>query len=138
MNSTNTANAYKRQQVMTASPEELTLMLYNGAIRFITESIVAIDEKNFEKAHRANMRAQKIMREFIVTTDMKQEISKSWVQLDQYILRCLKEGNMKKDSAKLQEAKKLLMELRDGWVQAMKKVRSEKEKITVGQHGTVI
>ncbi len=126
MNATNTANAYKRQQIMTASPEELTLMLYNGAIRFVTESILAIDKKELGKAHTANMRAQNIVREFMVTMDMKQEISKKWLLIDEYILHCLIQGNIKKDKAQLEEAKRFLVEFRDTWFQAMKLVRVEK------------
>lgn len=126
MNATNTANAYKRQQILTASPEELTLMLYNGAIRFVTESIMAIGKKDIAKAHNANMRAQNIMREFMVTLDMKQEISRKWLLVDEYILHCLIQGNMKKDKVQLEEAKRLLVEFRDTWVEAMKKVSLDK------------
>ncbi len=126
MNVTNTANTYKRQQILTASPEELTLMLYNGAIRFVTESIMAIEKKNIERAHNANMRAQNIVREFMVTIDMKQEISRNWLLIDEYILHCLIQGNMKKDKVPLEEARKLLLEFRDAWVQVMKKVSMDK------------
>lgn len=130
MNAANqAANAYKRQQVMTASPEDLTLMLYNGAIRFINESLQAIDKKDMETAHAKNMRAQKIMREFMLTTDMTQEISQKWVQVDEYILHCLVLGNVKKDKAKLEEAKELLTGLRDAWYQAMKQVRESKKAV---------
>ncbi|MBP1763311.1 MAG: flagellar protein FliS [Firmicutes bacterium] len=123
------ANAYKKQQVMTASPEELTLMLYNGAIRFINESIQAAEKKDIETAHAKNMRAQKIMREFMLTTDMTQEISRKWLQVDEYILHCLVQGNVKKDKAKLEEAKGLLTGLRDAWYQAMKQVRESKKAV---------
>lgn len=123
MNAANTANAYKRQQIMTASPEELTLMLYNGAIRFVTESILAIDHHEIQKAHSANIRAQNIVREFMVTMDMKQEISHKWLLVDEYILYCLIQGNIKKNKQPLMEAKKLLIEFRDAWFQAMKQVR---------------
>jgi len=123
MNAANTANAYKRQQIMTASPEELTLMLYNGAIRFVNESIQAIEQKNLEKAHHANIRAQNIVREFMITTDTSYEISKNWLLLDEYILHCLVEGNIKKDTEQLEQAKKMLTDFRDTWVQAMKQVR---------------
>jgi len=126
MNATNTANAYKRQQVMTASPEELTLMLYNGAIRYVTESIVAIDKKDIPKAHAANMRAQNIVREFMLTLDMKYEMSKNWLKIDEYILHCLIQGNVKKDKVVLEEAKQLLTEFRDTWFKAMKLARSDK------------
>jgi len=130
MNAANqAASAYKRQQVMTAAPEDLTLMLYNGAIRFINESIQAIDKKDTETAHAKNMRAQKIMREFMLTTDMTQEISRKWVQVDEYILHCLVQGNVKKDKAKLEEAKELLAGLRDAWCQAMKQVRESKKAV---------
>lgn len=126
MNAMNTANAYKRQQIMTAAPEELTLMLYNGAIRFVTESILAIDKKETAKAHNSNMRAQSIVRELMLTTDMKQEISQKWLLLDEYILHCLIQGNIKKDTIQLEEAKGLLIGFRDAWSQAMKQVRSDK------------
>ena len=126
MNATSTANAYKRQQIMTASPEELTLMLYNGAIRFVTESITAIEEKNLEKAHASNIRAQNIVHEFMVTMDMKYEISKNWLLIDEYILHCLIQGNIKKDIANLEEAKRLLIEFRDTWFEVMKQVRMNK------------
>jgi flagellar protein FliS len=128
MNAANTANAYKRQQIMTASPEELTLMLYNGAIRFVTESINAIDEKNIQKAHAANMKAQAIVHEFMVTMDMTLEISKTWILIDEYILHCLIQVNIKKDKTDLEEAKRLLVEFRDTWFQAMKLVHTNKVK----------
>jgi flagellar protein FliS len=126
MNAATTAQAYKRQQILTAPPEELTLMLYNGAIRFVTESIAAIGSQEIRKAHAANIRAQNIVREFMITMDMKQDISAKWLLMDEYILHCLVQGNIKKDTAKLEEAKGLLVEFRDAWFQAMKQVRAGK------------
>lgn len=124
MNAANMANAYKNQQIMTAPPEQLTLMLYNGAIRFISESMLAIDQKDIQKAHNTNMKAQAIVWEFIRTFDMQYELSDTWVALYDYILRCLREGNMKKDKAKLEEARQLLSEFRDTWIQVIKNVRT--------------
>ena len=126
MNAAYTANTYKQQQIMTASPEELTLMLYNGAIRFVNESIQAIEQKDIEKAHMSNMRAQNIVHELMITTDTQYEISKNWLLLEEYIMHCLIQGNINKDIAQLEEAKKLLMEFRDTWVQAIKQVRQAK------------
>ena len=126
MNAAYTANTYKQQQIMTASPEELTLMLYNGAIRFVNESIQAIEQKKVEKAHMSNMRAQNIVHELMITTDTQYEISKNWLILEEYIMHCLIQGNINKDTAQLAEAKKLLMEFRDTWVQAIKQVRQAK------------
>ncbi|WP_425058501.1 Flagellar secretion chaperone FliS [Sporomusa carbonis] len=126
MNAANMASAYKSQQIMTASPEELTLMLYNGAIRFIAESMQAIDQGNMEKAHKANMRAQEIVREFMATLDMQYEISQGYYKLYDYIEYRLIQANIKKDKDQLEEAKNMLQELRDTWAQAMKIARAQR------------
>ena len=115
--------AYKRQQIMTASPAELTLMLYNGAIRFINESIMALENGDMPKSHNANIKAQNIVREFMVTLDMQYEISQSWAALYEYIHYRLVQANLKKDREMLTEARGLLTELRDAWHAAMKSVR---------------
>ncbi|MCM0761007.1 flagellar export chaperone FliS [Sporomusa sphaeroides DSM 2875] len=125
MNAANTANVYKNQQIMTASPEELTLMLYNGAIRFTVESMQALDRGNLEKANAANLRAQDIVREFMCTLDMQYEISQNYYKLYDYIEYRLMQGNIKKDKSQLEEAKNLLTELRDTWMQAMKLARGQ-------------
>jgi len=117
------ANAYKNQQVMTSSPEQLTLLLYNGALRFLTESILAMEQGNIQKSHNANMRVQDIVREFVITLDMSYEISKNWAQLYEYTEYCLIQGNIKKDVNLLMQAKNVLEELRDAWVGAMKQTQ---------------
>ncbi|HWR06984.1 flagellar export chaperone FliS [Sporomusa sp.] len=126
MNAANMANTYKHQQIMTASPEELTLMLYNGALRFIAESMQAIDHGNMEKSHNSNLRAQAIMREFMATLDMQYEISQGYNKLYDYIEYRLIQANLKKDKSQLEEAKNMLQELRDAWVQAMKSTKTQR------------
>jgi len=123
MNTAQSAMAYKRQQIMTASPAELTLMLYNGAIRFVNESILALESGDMPKSHNANIKAQNIVREFMATLDMQYEISQNWAALYEYIHYRLVQGNMKKDREMLVEARGLLTELRDSWHAAMKSVR---------------
>lgn len=117
------ANAYKNQQVMTSSPEQLTLLLYNGGLKFLNESIMALEQGDIQKAHNANMRVQDIVREFVRTLDMSYEISKNWAQLYEYTEHCLIQGNIKKDLKLLQQAKHVLQELRDAWVGAMKQTQ---------------
>ena len=114
------ANAYKNQQIMTASPQQLTLLLYNGALRFLTESISAMEQGDLQKSHNANLRVQDIVREFVITLDMNYEISKNWAQLYEYTEHCLIQGNIKKDVKQLLQAKDVLQELRDAWGEAMK------------------
>ena len=117
------ANAYKNQQILTASPAQLTLMLYNGALRFLNESILAMEQGDTQKAHNANMRVQDIVREFVITLDISYEVSKGFAQLYEYTEHCLIQGNIKKDVSQLHQAKNVLQELRDAWVGAMKQTQ---------------
>lgn len=126
MNAANTASAYKTQQIMTASPEELTLMLYNGAIRFASESMKATEKGEIEKAHAANMRAQAIVKEFMLTLDMKYDVSKNWMQLYEYVEHQLIQGNIHRNIENIAEAKDMLVEMRDTWMQAMKIARPQR------------
>ena len=125
MTNMQSANAYKAQQVMTASPEQLTLMLYNGAIRFVGEAIMAIDEGELEKSHNANMRAQNIVREFMCTLKMDMEISQGFYALYDYLEFRLTQGNLKKDKSMLEEARGMLIDMRDTWAEAMKRAKAE-------------
>ncbi len=120
MSMMNPAAAYRNQQIMMASSEQLTLMLYDGAIRFLRASITAIEAKDMEKAHEMNMRTQEIVREFRGTLNMDIELSANWDQLYEFMEYRLVEGNMKKDKAMLQEVLDLLKEMRDTWAEAMK------------------
>ena len=120
------AEVYRQQQVMTATPEALTLMLYNGAIKFINESIEASKKKEYETANTSCIKAQNIISEFRLTLKMEYEISKNLLSLYNYAYDRLVEGNMKEDTSKMEEAKEILSELRDAWAQAMKTVKAEK------------
>lgn len=122
----NAAEAYKRQQVMTATPEALTLMLYNGCIKFMGEGIDALEAKKFEDANTFIQKAENIISEFRVTLNMDYEISHQLLPLYNYVYDRLVEGNMKSDTSKIEEARNIITELRDAWVQAMKKARAEK------------
>ncbi|HBP63671.1 MAG TPA: flagellar export chaperone FliS [Desulfosporosinus sp.] len=120
MTNTQMANAYKNQQVMTASPEQLSLLLYNGALRFLNETISAMEQGDIPKSHNANMRVQAIVREFMITLDMSCELSTDWAKLYEYTEYCLIQGNIKKDVAQLQQAKNMLEDMREAWIGAMK------------------
>jgi len=120
------AEAYKRQQVMTATPEALTLMLYNGCLKFIDEGIQHVNAKDWEKANTALQKAQNIISEFRITLNMDYDISHQLMPLYNYAYDRLVEGNMKSDTEQIKEARNIIKELRDAWAQAMKKARAEK------------
>ena len=121
-----TAEAYKRQQVMTATPEALTLMLYNGALRFMTEGIEAIKNNDYEKTNTSLIKAQNIISEFRITLKMEYEISHQLLPLYNYVYDCLVEANMKSSIEKVEEAKEIVTELRNTWNEAIKIARKEK------------
>ena len=120
------AEAYKRQQVMTATPEALTLMLYDGCLRFMKEGRDALEQRSFEQANTALQKAQNIISEFRITLKMEYEISQQLLPLYNYVYDCLVEANMKSNVQKIDEARAVIAELRDAWAQAMKKARQEK------------
>lgn len=122
----NAAEAYKRQQILTATPEALTLMLYNGCLKFMTEGMEHIEKKDYEQANTAIQKAEKIISEFRITLNMDYEISHQLMPLYNYTYDRLVEGNIKSDKAMIQEAFNIIKELRDAWAQAMKKARAEK------------
>ena len=122
----NAAEAYKRQQVMTATPEALTLMLYNGALRFMKEGMDAMEKKDYEQCNTSLQKAQKIIMEFQATLKMEYEISHQLMPLYDYVYNSLGEANMKSNPAKVQESIDLIKELRDAWAEAMKKARQER------------
>lgn len=111
---------YQENSVLTASQEELTLMLYNGLVRFIIQAQKAIDDKNSEKAHESIVRAQDILMEFQATLDMQYDISQNLFLLYDYMHRRLIDANVKKDKQILDEVLRFAKDLRDTWEQAMK------------------
>lgn len=115
---------YKENSIYTASPEELTLMLYNGLVKFIMQGQKAIDEKNIQKAHESIIKAQDIVNEFMVTIDQSYEIAKSLLALYDYMKRRLIQANIRKDKSILEEVLGMAKELRDTWMQAMKLVKN--------------
>ena len=118
---------YNNNKVLTASPAELTLMLYEGMIKFCNIAILAVEQKDVEKAHIHIVKAQKIVDYFRQTLDMKYEVSKDFDRVYIYLEQRLREANMKKDKEILEEVIEHLRSMRDTWKEVM---RLNKEKGT--------
>lgn len=116
----NAAFVYKDNRILTASPAELTLMLYDGAIKFCNIAIMAIDKKDIEKAHNNILKAQRIIMEFRATLDFKYDSANQFELVYDYIYRRLVEGNIKKDKEIIEEALEYIREMRDTWKEVMK------------------
>lgn len=120
MTPNNAYNQYKQNTINTSSPEELTLMLYNGLIKFIMRAQSSILEKDIEKAANSITRSQDIILHFRATLDMRYELSQGLDALYEYMLRRLVEANVGKDREILGEVLEMAREMRDTWAQAMK------------------
>ena len=114
---------YQSNSVYTAAPAELTLMLYNGAIKFCNQGIEAITNKRIENANRAIIKAQDIIVELRATLDESYPIALEFDRMYAFIIRLLKEANVAKDGERLIQARDLIKELRDLWKEVMAKGR---------------
>jgi len=113
------AKTYQNNSVNTASPAELTMMLYNGSIKFMKQAKVAMEAENIQEKHRLLGRAQAIVQELMVKLDMKIEVSENLMQVYDYINRRLVDANIKNDVTALEEAEAMMTDLRNTWKEAM-------------------
>ena len=110
---------YNNSKIMTASPAELSLMLYEGAIKFCNIAIIAIEQKDIEKAHINIVKANNIIMEFQITLDHKYPVAQDFQNVYDYIYDRLVEANTKKDKEIMEEVVLHLRDLRDTWKEVM-------------------
>ena len=118
--------AYANNKIMTASPADLTLMLYEGAIKFCNLAITAVEEKEVEKAHNNIMKVERIIEEFQVTLDHKYPVAEDFDNVYSYLITRLREANLKKDQEILEEVLGHLRTMRDTWKEVMRLAKAEK------------
>ena len=111
---------YNQNKILTASPAELTLMLYDGAIKFCNIAIMGVEQGDVQKAHNNIMKVQKIIEEFQITLNFKYEIANDFNNVYNYLMKRLREANMTKDKAILDEVLEHLHTMRDTWKEVMR------------------
>ena len=116
--------AYANNKITTASPAELTLMLYDGAIKFCNIAIVGIEQKDIQKAHTNIVKVERIIEEFQTTLDHKYPVAKDFDEVYNYLMIRLRKANMKKDKEILEEVLKHLRTMRDTWKEVMRLAHS--------------
>lgn len=116
----NPYQAYQKQAVTTSKPEELTLMLYQGMVKFIRLAKVSLQNKNLEEAHKYILRAQDIISELMVSLKKEFSISESLLSLYDYMKYRLIEANLSKKVDILEEVEGYAVELSETWSTAMK------------------
>lgn len=117
---TNAAATYNNSKILTASPAELTLMLYEGAIKFCNLALLGLEKGDLEKVNVNIIKAEKIIIEFKGTLDFKYPVAKDFERVYDYIYRTLVEANIKKDKEMLEEALGHIREMRDTWKEVMR------------------
>ena len=116
----NAYQQYANNKVMTASPAELTLMLYDGAIKFLNIADYAIENNDVPKAHENIMKTERIIDYLRSTLDMKYAVAQDFENMYSYIGRRLVEANISKDREIVAEVNKHMHAIRDNWVEVMK------------------
>ena len=111
---------YNNSKILTASPAELTLMLYDGSIKFCNIAVVAIENKDYAKANTNIQKAERIIGEFKATLNHKYATAKDFDAVYDYLMERLLQANMKKDPEILEEVLKHLRTMRDTWKEVMK------------------
>ena len=118
MNPYASPQAYRESSVLTASPEQLVVMLYDGVGRFLRQSEVLLREDNYEQAHERMNRGEAIIDELLATLDMDQgQVAERLQAIYIYCKRCLTEERAERNADKVSLVIRLLAELRDAWAQ---------------------
>lgn len=120
MASNNPYAQYNNSKILTASPAELTLMLYEGAIKFCNIAVMAIEQNDVMKAHTNIVKAENIIIEFRQTLDHKYPVAEDFDRVYIYVYDRLVEANMHKDVEILNEVIDHLRVMRDTWKEVMR------------------
>lgn len=112
-------NNYANERIMNASPAQLTLMLYDGAIKFCNIAIVAIEKNDIMKAHNNIIKVEKIIAEFRSTLNFKYPVAQDFENIYKYMNDRLVEANVKKDKEILEEVLAHLRTMRGTWEEVM-------------------
>lgn len=128
MTTTTEANAYLRTQVLTASPEQLRLMLLDGSIRFLQQAIDGLREKDYEASYNGITQAREIVLELAtsVSSEVDHELAERVRSVYMYLYRELIDASVNRDLPRLEKACDLLRYERETWAMLMEKVVTER------------
>lgn len=113
-------NKYLETTIQTATPAQLLIMLFDGAIRFTRQGVEAIKEQRLADANTNLLKTQDIINEFIITIDRKSPVAENLLNLYDYFKMRLVEANTKKDIEPAEEVLGHLIDLKETWIQASK------------------
>jgi flagellar protein FliS len=125
----NAANAYRKNAALGASKVQLVVMLYDGALRFMEEGKRAMNEKDLETQNTKLQRAQRIVAELMGSLNLKVggEVTENLLKLYTFVMNELVEANVTDDPKKIDNAMKVMSELRESWVEIEKMTKTNPE-----------
>lgn len=106
---------YQNDSVMTASPMELIIMLYDGMIKQIKLAEIFLEDKDYEKVNRALTKAEDIVNELLASLDLSYPISQELMRLYDFMLQELVEINLHKDASRIEPLLEIIFGLREAW-----------------------
>jgi flagellar protein FliS len=130
------AKQYQEQQIITASKEQLLIMLYDGAIRFAKTAKKAILAQDYEKSNHFLLKTQRIITEFMGSLDLKNEneTTKQLFLLYEYLHHQLVQANVQKNTVLVDDVLEHLIDLRKTWVTAIEIAQQEAQKSPKSSH----
>lgn len=114
---------YNNSRIMTASPAELTLLLYEGAIKFGNIAIVKMEQRDIEAAHKNIVKVEKIIDYLRETLDMKYAVAEDFERIYTYLSGRIVDSMISKDPKDMEEVVMHLRSVRDNWKEVMKKAK---------------
>ncbi|MEF2968083.1 flagellar export chaperone FliS [Paenibacillus sp. M1] len=113
---------YKETQAQTANSAKLLLMLYDGAIRFVKLGIEGMEQEDYEKTNNNLVKAQAIINELIASLNFDYQIANDLLKIYDYMLYQLIQANVKKNTHFAKEVYDYLVEMKEAWTEASKRV----------------
>lgn len=108
--------AYRQSSILTAPPERLLIMLYDGAGRFLAQAAAAMREREVARANERLQRGEAIIEELLATLDLSAgEVAERLQGLYVFCRRRLAEARIEQDPERIDEVRSLLAELRGAW-----------------------
>ena len=122
-------NAYKREGVMTSTPVDLIIALYDGLIKQYKIACLMIEDKALDKANTSLIKAGDILSELIKSLDLKIEIARDLLSLYDFLYNSTVQANFDKDTELIHELLGMVSELREAWVG----VKSQTTVMAIGE-----
>ena len=118
---TDPLRSYKETQIKTATPGKLVVMMYDGAVKYLSLALESLNSRHrsYDRASEHLIRTQDIITELMVSLDFDHggEIARNLFNLYMWMNRQLLDGNIRKDVAPLESVRKVLLELRSAWAE---------------------